>query len=161
MNERSAQSSSARETEAAGRFAIESARVLADSKCENVVVLDVRGLSPVADYLVVGTGTSELQMRSVADDLKDLAQQEGEPILDRQGRSSGQWLVVDFVDVVVHLFNAHLRSYYDLESLWSDGRRVDWQAALGRSGDESGGSAAGGEASADAGPDSEGEEEAG
>lgn len=112
--------------ESARRFACHVARLLADANCDDVVVIDVRGLSSVTDFLVLGSGASERQMRSVADDLNLLAKREGEkPFSADRGGSVG-WTVVDFVDVVVHLFEPQPRAYYDLESLWSDGPRVDW-----------------------------------
>ena len=113
---------------ASRRLACHAARVLADDKCEDLLVLDLRALSPIAHYFVIGTGTSDRQIRSVADDLRDLSREAGEPILSSQGARSASWLVVDFVDVVVHLFEAQTRSYYDLESLWADAPRVDWRA---------------------------------
>lgn len=119
--------SDAREA-AAWQFACHAARLLADSHCEQTLVLDVRGLSPVTDYLVICTGTSDRQIRSVGQDLKDLGRLEEHRPLSLHGTDAGQWVVVDFADVVVHLFEAETRSYYDLESLWGDGRPVDWQA---------------------------------
>ena len=112
----------------AERFACHAARLLADSRCEEVFVLDVRGISQITDYLVIATGTSDRQIRSVAADLKLLAEQEGQAVVRLHGGDAGQWIVADFVDVVVHLFEATTRAYYDLESLWSDGRRIDWHA---------------------------------
>lgn len=113
---------------AAERFACQAARLLADNKCEDVLVLDLRGLSHVADYFVLGTGTSDRQASSVAADLRELSRREHESILGSEGGGSARWLVVDFVDVVVHLFDADTRAYYDLESLWADAGPVDWEA---------------------------------
>ena len=101
---------------------------MADSRCEDVVVLDVRSVSQITDLFVIATGTSDRQIRSVAADLKLLGQTEDHKVLSLHGTESGQWVVADFVHVVVHLFEPHLRAYYDIESLWSDGRRVDWQS---------------------------------
>lgn len=111
----------------AEQFACHAARLLADTRCENVAVLDVRGLSQITDYFVVATGTSERQMKSVSGDLKDLAAHEGQSVFRAEGRGGSNWVVMDFVDVVSHLFTADQRAYYDLESLWGDARRVDWQ----------------------------------
>lgn len=115
-------------TASAERFAAHAARLMADSRCENLLVLDVCGISQITDYLVIATGTSDRQIRSIADDLKLLAADEGQTTVRFHGADAGQWVVADFVDVVVHLFDATTRAYYDLESLWADGRRVDWQA---------------------------------
>lgn len=88
--------------------------------------MDLRGLSPITDYFVIASGTSSRQMKSVADDLKLLARQRGQGVFGVSGEQSCQWVIADFVDVVVHLFDAEHRAYYDLESLWGDSSRVDW-----------------------------------
>lgn len=112
----------------AERFASSTARLLDDSHCEDVLVLDLRGLSPVTDFFVIATGTSDRQIQSVSEEVRALARHQGQgrPVTD-SGDSSG-WVVADFFDVVIHLFSPELRAYYDLESLWSDARRVDWRA---------------------------------
>ena len=110
----------------AREFAIEAARLLADRHCEDVLVLDVHGLSQVSDYVLIGTGTSDRQMKSLADELEDLAIQYGEKVF-RSNRDTGvTWIVIDFIDVVAHLFEPNQRAYYDLEQLWSDAPHVPW-----------------------------------
>ncbi len=111
----------------AREFAIEAARLLADRHCEDVLVLDVQGLSQVSDYVLIGTGTSDRQMKSVADELEDLAIKYGEKVF-RTNRDTGvTWIVIDFIDVVAHLFEPNQRAYYDLEQLWSDAPHVPWK----------------------------------
>lgn len=112
-------------------FAIEAARLLADEKCEDVVVIDVRGMSQVTDYLVIGSGTSERQMRSVLVHVEDQGQAMGFPAFRSQSDARSSWLLADCVDVVVHLFEANARAYYDLEMLWGDGPRVEWARPAG------------------------------
>lgn len=107
-------------------FAIDAARTMSDRKCEDVIVLDVRDLSEVCDYVLVGTGTSDRQMRSVADELEDEGKARGHACFSTAKDPAATWIVVDFVDVVVHLFEPSQRGYYDLETLWSDGKEVDW-----------------------------------
>lgn len=107
-------------------FAIEAARLIADLKCSDVVVLDVHGQSQVCDYIVIGSGTSQRQMRSLADDLSDLGKTMDMRAF-RTNRDDGTtWIVVDFVEVVVHLFEPDQRLYYDLELMWSQAKRIDW-----------------------------------
>ncbi|MCH7572009.1 MAG: ribosome silencing factor [Planctomycetes bacterium] len=111
----------------AREFAIDAARLLADRHCEDVLVLDVQGLSQVSDYVLIGTGTSDRQMKSVADELEDLAIKYGEKVF-RTNRDTGvTWIVIDFIDVVAHLFEPNQRAYYDLEQLWSDAPHVPWK----------------------------------
>ncbi len=108
-------------------FAIEAARLMADRHCEDVLLLNVRGLSQVCDYVLIGSGTSDRQMKSLADDLSVLGRDQGHAVFrsDRDVRVT--WQVVDFVGLVVHLFEPDRRAYYDLESLWSDAESVPWQ----------------------------------
>jgi ribosome-associated protein len=122
--------------EAARRFAIEAARLAANTRCHDVVVLDVSGLSPVCDFFVIATGTSPRQMRTVADDLEELAQAQGYAPLNEAGREGSTWILVDCIDVVIHVFSEEARQYYDLDSLWGDARRVHWQMEPPTSADE-------------------------
>jgi ribosome-associated protein len=112
---------------AARQFAVESARHFAATRCHNVVVLDMQGLSPITDFMVIGTGTSPRQMRTVVDQLEEIADPKGHHKLSRSGDESGQWIVVDFVDVVCHVFNQDARQFYDLDNLWGDAKRVNWE----------------------------------
>ena len=95
-------------------------------KCTDVRVLDVRGLSQVSDYIVVASGTSGRQMKSVAQALEDIGKESGDPPYRTNRDSGGTWVVVDFVDTVVHIFEPEQRFYYDIEALWKTGARIDW-----------------------------------
>ena len=96
-------------------------------KCEDIVILDVTGQSPVCDFIVVATGTSVRQMKSVAQSLEDMGKEQGNAAY-RSSRDTGTtWVVVDFVETVIHLFESEQRLYYDIEALWQSGTQVDWQ----------------------------------
>ena len=111
-------------------FAVELARLSFNTRCRNVAVLDVRGLSPVTDFMVVATGTSPRQMRTVVDEAEELAASKGYSAITRSGYEGESWILVDFVDVVVHVLSDESRVYYDLDNLWGDAKRVDWQAGM-------------------------------
>lgn len=113
--------------EAAGKLAIEAARLVADRHCEDVTILDLRGISPVCDYFVIGTGTSPLQMRSVAEEIVDLARGMGERPFCPPRVAKTAWVLLDFVTVVVHLFDGEHRQFYALEMLWGDAPTVPWE----------------------------------
>jgi ribosome-associated protein len=113
--------------EEARRLAVDAARALADAKCEDIEVIDVSELSQVMNFLVIATGTSDRQMRSAADDAKEAAEDLGERVFGRSADPAATWIVMDFVDVVVHIFEPNARAYYDLETLWGDGPRVSWR----------------------------------
>jgi ribosome-associated protein len=110
-------------------FAIEAAQLVANTRGHDVVVLDLQGLSPVTDFYVIATGTSARQMRSVAEQVRELGEQRSFPPMNTSGEEAGQWILVDFVDVVLHLFTPETRAFYDLDGLWADAPKVDWEAA--------------------------------
>ena len=108
-------------------FAIELARLSSELKCEQVVLIDVRGRNQLCEYLVIVSGTSDRQMKSVSDQLKAFGAQHGSPRWKRDRDTNGTWIAADFVDVVVHLFEPGQRAWYDLEGMWADAPRVEWR----------------------------------
>lgn len=108
------------------QFAIELARIASDNHCDDVVVVNLRGVSPVTDDVVIATGTSDRQMRGLADSMIEYAKKVGERPFGFCGTENAVWIVIDFVDVVVHLFDQDHRTFYDLELLWGDAPRVHW-----------------------------------
>ncbi|MCH2135100.1 MAG: ribosome silencing factor [Phycisphaerales bacterium] len=107
-------------------FALEAARLAFDRHCTDVRLLDVRGLSQVCDYVLVASGTSDRQARSVAAELEDLGRDRGFPRFRTNRDDASTWTVVDFVTMVAHLFEPSRRAYYDLEDLWSDAPEVEF-----------------------------------
>jgi ribosome-associated protein len=112
---------------AGAAFAKMAACIASDLKGEDVVILDLRGLTSIADYFVIATGTSDRQLRAMADQIDQQGRAVGQKPYGISGYEHGTWVLVDFVDVVVHLFDEEHRSYYDLELLWGDAPRIDWQ----------------------------------
>lgn len=110
----------------ARQFAIELARIAADLKSSDVLALDLRGISPVTDITVIATGTSDRQMRGVANALVDYGKKIGRRPIGFAGYESAAWIVIDFFDVVAHVFAKPYREYYDLELLWGDAPRIEW-----------------------------------
>jgi ribosome-associated protein len=117
---------------AARSLAIEAARLLSDDKCDEVVVLDVRSLSQVSDYLVIGSGTSDRQMRGTSEDVVRLAESSGHGVYGQSVDDRTTWVVIDCVDVVVHIFEPLTRAHYDLEMLWGEAPRVEWARPEGK-----------------------------
>jgi ribosome-associated protein len=105
------------------------ARVAADNKGRDVVVLDLRGVTPIFDFLVLATGSSRRQMHAIAEEVDDAMRDAGDARLGIEGYEASRWIVQDYGDVVVHVFDAEAREYYALEDLWADARRVDWERA--------------------------------
>ncbi|MDY6914462.1 MAG: ribosome silencing factor [Planctomycetota bacterium] len=109
------------------KLAVEAARIAHDNNCTDLLVLDLRGISPITDYFVICTGTSGRQMHSVAADVAEYGKSIGQKVWQVAGLETGQWIVMDFVDVVVHIFSETHRKYYDLELIWGEARKVRWQ----------------------------------
>jgi ribosome-associated protein len=112
-------------------FAIEAARLLNDRHCEDILVYDVRGLSPVTQFIVIGTGTSDRQIKSVGGDVADLGETHGFPRYGSDRDGSSTWMVVDLVEVMAHLFEPAARGHYDLEMLWGDAPQIKWRRQAG------------------------------
>jgi len=113
------------QTAAAAAFAVSAARLLIDRHCEDVLLLDVSTVSQVCDFVLIGTGTSDRQMKSVADELAELGKEAGLPAFRKSIDLGTTWIVTDYITVVTHLFEPQLRAYYDLEDLWSDAKCVE------------------------------------
>lgn len=113
-----------RQNRKAKEFALASARLAAGRHCTDIAVIDLRDISPATDYYVIVTGTSDRQMRTVADEICEKARKLGLQRFGRAGYDQGKWILLDFVDVVVHIFDAEYRDYYDLELLWGDAERL-------------------------------------
>jgi ribosome-associated protein len=111
-------------TSEAEKFALDAAHVAITRRCSNVVVLDLKGKSPATDYFVIATGTSDRQMRTVADEICDAAKKQAMQRFGRAGYEQARWILLDFIDVVVHIFDSEYRDYYDLELLWGDAEKL-------------------------------------
>ena len=104
--------------------ALEVARLALDKKALDVVVLDVRGLASYAEFFVLMTAESEPQLNAIADYLEEKMKARGERALGIEGTQGGRWVLIDFGDVVAHVFYQDTRGFYDLEGLWADAPRV-------------------------------------
>ncbi len=111
-------------------FALAAAQLADGRHCSDIVVLDLKGKSPATDYFVITTGTSDRQMRTVADEICEAARKRRFQRFGRAGYEQGRWILLDFIDVVIHLFDREYRDYYDLELLWGDARRLKWERTL-------------------------------
>lgn len=91
-----------------------------DLKARQVVVLDLRGLTDATDFFVIASGTSDAHVRGIADSVMDKMGRRGIRIHHVEGLHTGRWVLLDYVDFVIHLFHPETRSFYQLERLWSD-----------------------------------------
>ena len=103
------------------------ARVAADNKARDVLVLDMRGLTPLYDFFVLATGSSRRQIHTIAEEVDAALRAAGDRRLGIEGYQASKWVVQDYGDVVVHVFSPEAREYYRLEELWDDAPHVDWE----------------------------------
>ncbi len=103
------------------------ARVAADNKARDVVVLDMRGQTSLYDFFVLATGASRRQIHTVAEEVDAAMHGLGEARLSIEGYEASKWVVQDYGDVVVHVFSPDMREYYRIEELWDDAPQVDWE----------------------------------
>jgi ribosome-associated protein len=103
------------------------ARVAADNKGRDVAVLDMRGITPLYDFFVLATGQSRRQIHTIAEETDAALHERGDARLSIEGYEASKWVVQDYGDVVVHVFDAPTREYYALEELWADAPHVDWE----------------------------------
>jgi ribosome-associated protein len=91
-----------------------------DRKGHRITVLDLRGLNDVTDFFVIASGTSDAHVRGLADSVLQVMDRSGQSAHHVEGLTTGRWVLLDFVDVVVHLFHPETRAFYQLERLWQD-----------------------------------------
>lgn len=111
-------------------LAREIARLTLTKKASDVVILHVKPLTDVTDYFVICSGDSDTQVKAIADAVDDGMRSEGARVWKSEGYGNLQWVLLDFVDVVLHVFQKHTREFYSLEKLWGDAKleRVEDEA---------------------------------
>ena len=100
-------------------------RAADDKLADQIMVMDVRGLTSLGDYFVVMNGRNERQMQAIVDGIVEAVHKNKIDIKNQEGKDSGKWTLLDLTDVIVHVFSSEERSYYNLEKLWSDAPLVD------------------------------------
>ena len=104
--------------------AIQCAALALDKKALDVKVLDIQRISTIADYLVLATGSSDKQTQAIAESVRHGLKKFGKPI-DIEGLKDGNWVVIDYGDVILHAFKEDLRRYYNLDELWANAPQVE------------------------------------
>jgi len=97
----------------------------AEKKAIDLTVLDLRGISSFTDFFVIATGTNRRQVQAIADEVSDQLKRNGSPAARVEGYQNAEWVLIDYGDFVVHVFDDKARRFYDLERLWREGRRRD------------------------------------
>lgn len=99
--------------------------LILERKAVNPVVLEVGKLTTIADYFLIASGTSSRQVQAIAHHLQTRMKEEGFTLFGAEGEREGQWVLLDYGDLVVHLFYEPIRKFYDLEGLWTEAHRID------------------------------------
>ncbi|WP_461831887.1 ribosome silencing factor [Aquifex sp.] len=99
--------------------------LLENKKAENIVILDVSNLTNLADYFVIATANSPTHARALADYLEEELEKKGYQIDHIEGKEYGNWVLLDLIDTIVHIFTPETREYYGLEWIWADAKKVE------------------------------------
>lgn len=94
-------------------------------KAKDIKVLDIRGISPITDYFVICSGSSTIQVKAIADEVEDKLTEAGYSLYHKEGYNAGRWILLDFGNVIVHVFHQEDRDFYSLERLWADAEVIN------------------------------------
>ena len=97
---------------------------LSDKKGEDIKIIDITGISVLADYFIIANGNSDSQVNALVDNVEEELHKAGYPLRQREGQPSGSWVLLDFGDIIVHVFDKENRLFYDLERIWKDGKDI-------------------------------------
>ena len=97
-----------------------------DKKADNVVILDLKGLSSIADFFVICSGENRAQIRAIADSIDEHFSKEKIKPLGKEGMDTGRWVLMDYGDMVVHIFDEETRIFYNLDKFWMDAKRTSF-----------------------------------
>ena len=107
------------------------AQIAEEFRGRDILVLDLTEVTPIFDYFVITTGSNPRQMFALAEEVRIKLKARGSHCLGTEGEAHSNWLVQDYGDMVLHVFQQEARGIYDLERLWADAKRIDWRAHLG------------------------------
>ena len=97
---------------------------LSDKKGEDIKIIDITGISVLADYFIIANGSSDSQVNALVDNVEEELHKAGFGLKQREGQASASWVLLDFGDIIVHVFDKENRLFYDLERIWKDGRDI-------------------------------------
>ena len=106
-------------------MALLAVQALEDKKAEDVCVIDISEVSIVADYFIIAGGNNKSQIQALSDTVEEKLGKAGYPLRQIEGYQNANWVLLDFGDIIIHIFDRENRLFYDLERIWQDGRKVD------------------------------------
>ncbi len=99
-------------------------QALEDKKAEDIQLIDISGVSVIADYFIIANGTNTSQIQALSDNVTEKLGRAGYEVLDTEGYHTANWVLLDFGDIIVHIFDQQNRIFYDLERIWRDGKKI-------------------------------------
>lgn len=101
---------------------------LEDKKAEDIRILDISEISTIADYFIIANGTNKSQIQAIADNISEILGRAGVTMRQIEGYQNANWVLMDFQDVIIHIFDKENRLFYDLERIWRDGILIEKEA---------------------------------
>ena len=98
---------------------------LEDHKAEDISVIDIREVSPIADYFIVASGNNQSQLQAMRDAADEALYKAGIKVQQVEGNQNSTWILMDYNDIIIHIFSKEDRLFYDLERIWRDGKKID------------------------------------
>ena len=98
---------------------------LEDHKAEDISVIDIREVSPIADYFIIASGNNQNQLQAIRDAADEALYKAGIKVQQVEGNQNSTWILMDYNDIIIHIFSKEDRLFYDLERIWRDGKKID------------------------------------
>ena len=105
-------------------------QALEDKKAEDIKVIDISEVSVIADYFIIANGTNRSQIQAMSDNVEETLGRAGYPLKQIEGYQNANWVLLDFNDVIIHIFDKENRLFYDLERIWSDGKLIETDSLM-------------------------------
>lgn len=100
-------------------------RALEDKKAEELHIIDISEVSTIADYFIIANGTNKSQIQTLADHVEEALGRAGLPLKQMEGYDTANWILMDYRDIIIHIFDKENRLFYDLDRIWRDGKLID------------------------------------
>ena len=106
-------------------FAVLAVEALEDKKAEDIAIIDISEVSMIADYFIIAGGNNKSQIQALSDVVDEKLGRAGLPLKQIEGYNNANWILLDFGDIIVHIFDKENRLFYDLERIWCDGKKIE------------------------------------
>lgn len=108
------------------KFVLTACDAADNKKAGDIKVLDIRDISPIADYFIICSGSSPIQVRAIADEIEEKIENAGYELYHKEGYESSRWILLDFGEIIIHVFHEEERNFYNIERLWADAEVINY-----------------------------------